>query len=377
MPPRRVLLAAAVLITAFPRPLVGQAAAPSTTTEIHPDRSVTFRYQSPGATSVALSIDASAKPLAMTKDAAGLWTVTTPPLPPQIYGYTFEVDGQAQFDPNNYLHMLPNYSFIWDQLEVPGDGPQMWDIQAVAHGELHLHHYTTKVVEGLPAQQDDYIVYTPPGYDARAETKYPVLYLLHGWGGDAHEWTSGLQADNILDNLLAQHKIRPMVVVMPLGYGDMRFLGKFGVVWQDRLLVDHNTSLFSQALLAEIMPRVEAEYRVSARREDRAIAGLSMGGLESLTIGLTHPAQFAYVGGFSSAVHLLDPATQLAGVDAAKLRLLWIACGMDDNLVTANRKLIAYLKAKGLTVTAVETPGAHHFNVWRDNLVQFAPLLFR
>jgi len=253
----------------------------------------------------------------------------------------------------------------------------MWDIQAVPHGELHLHHYTTKVVEGLPAQQDDYIVYTPPGYDARAETKYPVLYLLHGWGGDAHEWTSRLQADNILDNLLAQHKIRPMVVVMPLGYGDLRFLGKFGVVWQDRLLVDHNTSLFSQALLAEIMPRVEAEYRVSARREDRAIAGLSMGGLESLTIGLTHPAQFAYIGGFSSAVHLLDPATQLAGVDAAKLRLLWIACGVDDNLVTANRKLIAYLKDKGLTVTAVETPGAHHFNVWRDNLVQFAPLLFR
>jgi enterochelin esterase-like enzyme len=108
-------------------------------------------------------------------------------------------------------------------------------------------------------------------------------------------------------------------------------------VWRDRLLVDHNTSLFSQALLAEIMPRVEAEYRVSARREDRAIAGLSMGGLESLTIGLTHPAQFAYIGGFSSAVHLLDPATQLAGVDAAKLRLLWIACGVDDNLVTANR----------------------------------------
>ena len=99
--------------------------------------------------------------------------------------------------------------------------------------------------------------------------------------------------------------------------------------WRDRLLVDHNTSLFSQALLAEIIPRVEADYRVSARREDRAIAGLSMGGLESLTIGLTHPAQFAYIGGFSSAVHLLDPATQLAGVDAAKLRLLWIACGKD------------------------------------------------
>ena len=134
MPPRPVLLAAAVLISAFPRPLVGQAAAPSTTTEIHPDRSVTFRYQSPGATSVALSIDASAKPLAMTKDAAGLWTVTTPPLPPQIYGYTFEVDGQAQFDPNNYLHMLPNYSFIWDQFELVFAGAAGGDYAAGGGG---------------------------------------------------------------------------------------------------------------------------------------------------------------------------------------------------------------------------------------------------
>jgi len=174
-----------------------------------------------------------------------------------------------------------------------------------------------------------------------------------------------------------------MIVVMPLGYGDMSFInGPIGDMWKQKPLVNSNTSLFSQALLTEILPRVEAEYTISPKREDRAIAGLSMGGLESLEIGLNHTRQFASIGGFSSAVHLLDPATQLpvlTPADAAKaanLRLLWIACGTEDGLLEANRKLIAHLKSEGLPVTAVETPGAHVSYVWRDNLIHFAPLLF-
>jgi enterochelin esterase-like enzyme len=377
MPTRIVLLAATLLVSAFP--LAGQAA-PYQSIDIHPDRRVTFRYQDGGAASVAVTIEASREPIPMKKDASGMWTVTTAPLPPQIYGYSFNVDGRGHFDPNNFLHVVPTYPFIGDQLEVPGDGPQIWDIQDVAHGALHEHHYTTKVVLGLNANQDAYIVYTPPGYDPRAKIKYPVLYLLHGWGGAVRSWGDNLQANIILDNLLAQHKVRPMIVVMPLGYGDMSFLGDFHAVWRDRSLVDHNTDLFSRALLTEIMPRVASEYNVSARRDDRAIAGLSMGGLESVTIGLNHSAQFAYIGGFSSAVHLLEPAKQLPPADAAKaanLRLLWIACGVDDGLLEANRRLITYLKGQGLAVTAVETPGAHVFYVWRQDLIEFAPLLFQ
>lgn len=380
----RALLFAALLASTFPLASLGQAPPPYKSIDINPDRSVTFRYQNPAASSVAVHVDTSAEPISLQKDAAGMWTVTTVPLPPQIYGYSFIVDGQTQFDPNNFLQVVPNFVFVGDQFEVPGDGPEMWDIQDVPHGELHIHHYTTKVVLGPSTHQNDYIVYTPPGYDPRAKTKYPVLYLLHGWAGAAQQWIDGLQANNILDNLLAQHKIRPMVVVMPLGYGDMSFLSNaMNVVWADRVRVDRNTNLFSQALLTEILPRIEAEYNVSSRREDRAIAGLSMGGLESITIGLNHTSQFAYIGGFSSAVHLLDPATQLpvlTSASAAKtedLRLLWIACGVNDRLVTPNRKLIASLKGEGLPVTAVETPGAHVFYVWRQNLIQFAPLLFR
>jgi enterochelin esterase family protein len=150
-------------------------------------------------------------------------------------------------------------------------------------------------------------------------------------------------------------------------------------VWDDPATIDHNTNLFAQALLMEVLPRVEAEYRVSKDRNDRAIAGLSMGGLESLEVGLTHTGQFAWIGGFSSAVHNLGYTTQLASLDpkAANLRLLWIACGTDDHLIEPNRKFIAFLKTKEMPVTQIETPGLHSWLVWRDNLIHFAPLLFQ
>ncbi len=352
--------------------------------QANPDHTITFRYEDPAASSVVLNIDTAPKPLAMTKGQDGVWAYTTQPLPPEIYSYRFDVDSRPQFDPNNLTHITPNLVYRGDQVEVPADAPQLWDVQDVPHGEIHRHRYTTSIVKGLAANNSEYIVYTPPGYDPRSKTKYPVLYLLHGWSNTVDTWTQTLQADTLLDNLLAQKKIKPMIVVMPLGYGDMSFVnGPIGEMWKQKPLVDSNTELFSQALLTEILPRVESEYNASTRREDRAIAGLSMGGLESLQIGLNHTRQFASIGGFSSAVHLLDPAKQipaLTSADAARsadLRLLWIACGTDDGLLQANRKLVAYLKGEGLSVTAIETPGAHVSYVWRDNLIHFAPLLFQ
>ena len=169
-----------------------------------------------------------------------------------------------------------------------------------------------------------------------------------------------------------------MVVVMPLGYGDLSFLHTHDV-WDDPAAIDHNTDLFAKALLTEVLPRVESEYHVSKDRSDRAIAGLSMGGLESLEIGLTHTEQFAWIGGFSSAVHNLNYTQKLASLDPknANLRLLWIACGTEDNLVKPNRKLVDFLKTKEMPVTQIETPGLHTWLVWRDNLLHFTPLLFQ
>jgi len=377
MPLVRTLAAAPF---AFTLAALSQAPATFNSHQPNPDRSLTFRYQDPTATAVVLNLDTAAKPVPMLKGADGLWTYTTPPLPPEIYSYRFDVDSRPQFDPNNLTGITPNLVYRGDQVEVPGDTPQLWDLQPVPHGTLHEHRYTTKAVVGLPANQSRFLVYTPPGYDPRARIAYPVLYLLHGWSNTVDTWTSTLQADLILDNLLASGKIKPMVVVIPLAYGDMSFVnGPIGEIWKQKPLVEHNTELFSQALLTEILPQAESAYTIRRDRQGRALAGLSMGGLESLQIGLANTDKFAFLGGFSAAVHLIDPPTQFSTLTpkSTDLRLLWIACGVDDGLLKANQTLAAYLKSQGLPVTEVETPGAHVAFVWRDNLIHFAPLLFQ
>jgi enterochelin esterase-like enzyme len=240
---------------------------------VNPDRTITFRYQDPDAKNVVLNIDGLPKPVPMAQDSTGIWTVTTPPLSPQIYAYRIDVDGRQNFDPWNFS-ITPNLYYQGAQVEVPAVTPMPWDIAAVPHGTLHRHTYTTNTVIGLPANQDNYVVYTPPGYDPKSKKPYPVLYLLHGWSQTSAAWTTINQADIILDNLLAQHKIKPMVVVMPLAYGDMSFVTNYAV-WDDPAAIDRNTRLFSQTLLTEVLPQVESTYNVSRKREDRAIAGLS------------------------------------------------------------------------------------------------------
>ncbi len=362
---------------AISAPAFGQEPPAFKSNEVHPDGSITFRFKDATAGKVVLYLDGAAQPLTMTKDADGVWTVLTPPLAPQIYGYTFEADGQPRLDPNNPL-VKPNLIYSGNTTTVPGNSPQPWDAHDVPHGVVHHHFYASKVVLGLVDGNSDYFVYTPPGYDAKKGKRYPALYLLHGWSDLANGWTEVGQANLIFDNLIAEGKVRPMLVVMPLGYGDMKFVTNGGAGWDDDAVVSRNTTLFSQALLTEILPRVESEYRTSKNRDDRAITGLSMGGLESLMIGLTHPEIFGWVGGFSSAVGHHEER-QLATLHGkiAGLHLLWIACGTDDDLITPNRDFIAWLKTKDVPVTPIETPGLHNWMVWRDNLVHFASLLFQ
>lgn len=372
----RLLLTLSLLLV--PSLLYAQVPAYVPAVEIHSDHTVSFHYKDDGAKSVLLGLEGIAKPVPMVKDAEGIWTFTTQPLAPEIYGYHFEVDGLPRLDLSN-TQVTPNLVNLSNLLTVPGDTPEPWDATDVPHGTLEHHTYTTSTVLGLENNQSDYMVYTPPGYNARAKKPYPVLYLLHGWSDGAVGWSVVGHANFIFDNLLAQGKMKPMVVVMPLGYGDMAFVRSGFTVWQDPVPIDHNTALFTKVLLDEIMPRVESEYDISRKREGRAIVGLSMGGLESLSIGLTHTDQFAYVGGFSAAVHKLDYAKELATINpkTANLRLLWIACGTEDSLITANRNLSAFLKMKDMPVTEIETPGRHVWMVWRDNLTHFAPLLFQ
>ncbi len=343
--------------------------------EVHPDGTVTFRISAPNAKEVSVGVEGKNMP--MSQDDTSLWTLTSPqPYTPQIYSYRFRVDGSYVLDTKN-PNIQTNLQELVNTFTIPGTPPMPWEPQPIPHGEVTHHVFTSNVVLGLTANQDDFYVYTPPGYDPKAKKPYPVLYLLHGWSDTDAGWTAVGRANLIFDNLLAAGKIKPMVVVMPLGYGDMSFV-KDGSGWDNPATVDHNTDLFTQAFLTEVIPRVEADYHISKDRNDRAIAGLSMGGLESLQIGLTHTDQFAWIGGFSSAainigtqkLTTLDPKT-------ANLRLLWIACGTEDQLISPNRTFIDFLKTKNMPVTQIETPGLHTWMVWRDNLIHFAPLLFQ
>lgn len=365
--------AAAALLTL---PAVAAAQQPSLRShEVNADQSVTFRYYAPSARTVTIGLDYDHHQIPLAKGADGVWTFTSPPLQPAQHMYGLEVDGTPILDPLN-PSVDPNFTFLTNEVTVPGP-PQLWDVADVPHGVVHHHGYKSRVIEGLPDGVEDFYVYTPPGYDASALRAYPTLYLLHGWSSMADSWTHDGKANLILDNLIAQKRAVPMVVVMPLGYGYLGFVtGGFGQ-WSDGTNVARNLGLFSEALLSEIVPQVEAGYRVTKNREGRAIAGLSMGGGESLVIGLNHTDTFGWIGGFSSAVlyeHFDGVFPGLAAMTPP--RLLWVACGTEDDLIKDNRRFVAWLRTKALQPTVIETPGIHNWPVWRDNLIHFAPLLF-
>ena len=322
-----------------------------------------------------LRLEGQPNPLGMEKDDQGVWSVRTAPLTPDYYGYSFALDGVGLIDPSNWL-IKPNLINPQSMVHVAGPASLPWEINDVPHGEVHHHFYRSSVA----SDDRDYYVYTPPAYDPKGKETYPVLYLLHGFSDDASGWTAVGRANVLLDNLVAQGKAKPMIVVMPLGYGTMEMVRHGWGVWNNTELRNQNFARFREALLTEVIPRVESEYRASKDRAGRAVAGLSMGGAESLLTGLNALDKFAWVGAFSSGGIPDDYAADFPGLDANashRLRLLWIACGTEDGLITANRKLREWLKSKGVKPTEIETPGRHTWMVWRRNLAEFAPLLFR
>ena len=342
--------------------------------EVHSDNRVTFRFRDPNAREVLLALE-GAKSVPMQKDDQGVWNMTTGPLPPDFYGYSFVADGVSLIDPSNSL-LKPNLLSTQSQVHVPGPASLPWEVSGVLHGVVHHHLYKSGVV----GDERDFYVYTPAGYDSRLTQTYPVLYLLHGFSDDASGWTAVGRANVILDNLIAQGKAKPMLVVTPLGYGAPEILrGGFGA-FRNTELRDRNFAKFSEALLGEVLPRVESAYLVNKDRNSRAIAGLSMGGSESLLTGLNNVDKFAWIGAFSSGGLPEEFDKDFPGLDAKanqQLKLVWIACGVDDRLIDLNRKLRAWLEAKGIRKVDVETPGGHTWMVWRRNLATFTGLLFR
>ena len=384
--------------------------------EVGTDSRVTFRLRAPNAREVAASLAGNSLP--MQKDAQGVWSVISSVLAPGIYTYSLVVDGTSINDPNN-RQVQTSFSGFQSMFAVPGPDPWL-PAGNVPKGAIARHRFHS----ALANDDRDFFVYTPAGYDVRRAKAYPVLYLLHGLGDDAERWmTGGGGAHNILDNLIAQGKTAPMVVVTTLGYGTSA--GPSGNSGE-------TVTGYAKILLAEVMPRVQKSYHVSTNREDRAIAGLSMGGAEAIYTGLNNLDKFAWLGSFSGAFVMwprgatapaagpAEPASTAApsaasaggapppaaaqggagpgrgrgvpldasvfernfpGLDAkanSRIKYMVITCGTADGLLGVNRQFKTWLTTKNVRFTDVEVPELGHvWPLWRQNLTDFVQTIFK
>jgi enterochelin esterase family protein len=355
-----------------------QTSAPLLSPEVHSDGRVTFRLRAPKAAEVTMRGDWMKTSERLAKDASGVWTITIDPLAPDIYSYSFSIDGAASLDPANNQVKSSSRGMGSSVLVVPG-GATLHEVRDVPHGSVQAQWYLSPAIGGTRR----FFVYTPSQYEKDRSVRYPVLYLLHGNGDTEGEWAWYGRANFILDNLLAEGKIVPMIVVMPYGHtvppGDLA-PGNRG----------RNTELMEQDLLRNVIPTVEARYRTAAGSRNRAIAGLSMGGGQAINIGFNNLDTFGWIGVFSAGVGGGGPArdgqsfeerSKAVLADAAstnkKLSLLWIGCGKDDGAMKGAEQLSGILDNHQIRYTFRKTEGAHTWRVWRRYLAELTPLLFR
>lgn len=340
--------------------------------EVSSDHHITFRIFAPKASEVTVTGDwlGSATPPKLIKDERGVWSITLGPFEPSIYIYSFNVDGVAVPDPVNpriKLRARTSASLV----EVDDNSPAFWEPRDVPHGAVEINWERSRAIEG---ETRAIWIYTPPGY-AKTSRRYPVLYLLHGSNDTAAGWTMAGNANFVMDNLLAEHKAVAMIVVMPFGHATA-----FGVPVPQGGVT--NDALFEEYLLKDVIPTVEARYRVSPERGNRAIAGLSMGGGQALRIGLGHLDLFSAIASFSGAVPG-DFETRFAALlkDAEstnqKIKTLWIGCGQQDSIFPRSKNLSDLLTKYQVKHIFHPTDGVHNYTVWRKYLAEYAPLLFR
>lgn len=349
---------------------------------VNDDRTVTFRIAAPRAADVFVAGDVAPQPVAMQRDSAGVWSATVGPLESDLYCYRFIVDGVETVDPSNPYNAR-DISSVSNYTVVPGGAGDLYLAQDVAHGTVSDVWYDSPQMPGKRRMT----VYTPAGYSA--DRKYPVLYLLHGMGGDEGAWSELGRAPFILDNLIASGEAEPMIVVMPNGNGLQSAAP--GYTSEGLYVTTPDRSVAPEGLtereLVGLVAYVDSAYSTAADRAHRAIAGLSMGGGQSWRISAGHPELFDYVGLFSAAVGWKgkpgryfsgeEAAGYMAGIEANPPRLYWIGIGRDDFLYDLNADFRAFLDRDGFRYTYSETDGGHQWKNWRRYLAAFLPLLFK
>jgi len=364
---------------------------------IHSDGRVTFTLRAPEAHSVQVAGgDGLGKgPFPMTKGADGTWSVTIPHPVPGFHYYWFILDGVSVNDPGSETYN--GYSKEISGIEIPEPGGDFYAVKSVPHGEVRERWYLSRIT----GQWRHVLVYTPPGYERSLSRRYPVLILLHGMGEDETGWTRQGKAQFILDNLIAAGKAQPMIVVMDRGYAVKSAAPQFAINGDTRLGdLQLYFGTFADIVIHELIPTIDASYRTISDRRHRAIAGLSMGGMQTLFIASRHLDEFAYIASLSAVVlggsdpdetlgedfqREFDPKTAYDGLfsDAVKfnkrVKLLWLGAGTEEEMVHAKVGEVAdALRRNGVQPVFFESHGtAHEWQTWRRDLYDLAPRLFR
>jgi enterochelin esterase-like enzyme len=347
---------------------------------IHPDLRLTFQMKAPDAKTVKLqgSFGLAKGPYDMQRGGDGIWTVTTPPVVPGFHYYQFVIDGVPVNDPSSVAYYG---NFKWSSaVEVPANGVDFYDIKDVPHGEVRERWYHSKVTDS-PRRV---YIYTPPGYDTAPRKRYPVLYLQHGSGGDERQWSIQGRMNFILDNLIASGKAKPMIVVMEKGYATKAGTDK-GPGGTGKGGGKGSGSALEEMFIKDLIPMVDLAYRTNPQREQRALAGLSMGAGQAMQIGLAHLDTFSAIGAFSGGGGKADPKTAHGGVFAdpaafnKKASLLFFHAGTAEESVHQSvQSFHKALEKAGINSVFKDVQGtAHDWQTWRYALHDFAPRLFQ
>lgn len=358
--------------------------------EVSSDRRITFRLAAPDAETVSLYFgEWEVKPQPMAKGDDGVWSVTVGPVEPLLYAYYFQADGVHVIDPNNPNVKIGGSQIYANLLDVPGSPPRFDEHQDVPHGVIHIVQYTATPLDYTKA----IYVYTPPGYYENTERRYPVLYLRHGGGDWERSWSVEGRAGVIADNLIAQGRAEPLIIVMTNGHIRPDARGSSAGSTPDAI------TLLTKELLGDVIPLVERMFRTLPGPQNRAITGLSMGAGQAFTIGLNNLDTFSWVGQFSSGMlsrtpeltefdpsepsaqtlRMLVPALFGNAADVnRRLRLLWLGCGSDDTRFDGQVKFVDSLDELGIRHHPFrQIPGGHEWKVWRSFLADFLQLIFR
>jgi len=351
--------------------------------DVNANKEVTFRYLAPKATRVRLSGQFLKAPLDMRKDSAGIWSVTTPPVKPDIYPYAFQVDGITVMDPAN-VAFFPNERFKASLVDVPGDEPLLHALRDVPHGNVTYEYYSS--VEGSTGSL---VVYTPPGYTKSASKKYPVFYLVSGTTDTEETFFKVGRTNLILDNLIAAGKAKPMIVVMPYGNPMARIAEQQGkpkpadLAAREGADAINRAKLFETDLIQNILPYIDKSYRTIVNRENRAIGGFSRGGGQTLRAAFGNMDKFAWVCCYSAYLSTEEMEERYKHIGAnpsdtnKRFKLLWVSVGKEDFLYNQTITFLDYLKSKTVNCKSLITPGGHTWMNVKTYVGETVPLLFK